>query len=183
MSTDRRPALMDSVHGLYGLGLYPFEADLIQSVETRSGGWEKGERRRPLEFAGNGGARRRSRRSIAGTAFPVAKSPTLWLYRERRRRGIHLRRRRGSAMAGRCRSAEREGVRGGSPWRERSGGRNGSAVGWPALPIHGEAREGLGRREGVGKREIDGGFLPERGGTSRRRRMAARFGRCARLRL
>src|SRR5437762_1639566 len=99
-------------------------------------------------------------------AFPVAKSPTLGLYRERRRRGIHLRRRRGSAMAGRRCSAERKKARGGWSWRGRSGGRNGSAVGRPALPLHGEAREGLGWREGAGKREIDGGFLPDRGGAS-----------------
>ena len=62
-------------------------------------------------------------------------------------------------MAGRCRSAERERVRGGWSWRGRSGGRNGSAVGRPASHSHGEAKGGLGRGKETRKKEIGGGLL------------------------
>jgi len=109
-------------------------------------------------------------------AFPVAKSPTVWLYRKRRGHGTHLRRRRGSVMAGKRCSTERKKARGGGSWRGRSGGRNGSAVGRPASHRHGEGEGRLGRREGVGKREIDGELLTGMGAVSRRRKVAARFG-------
>src|SRR5438105_5074702 len=138
---------MDSVHGLNGLGPYPFSANLIQAARSRSDGQERREAAPPAERRRPRWRAAEARRNFAGTAFPVAKSPMLGLYRERRRRGIHLRRRRGSAMAGRRCSTERKKARGGSSWRERSGGRYGSAVGRPASRSLGEGEGRLGWRE------------------------------------